>query len=1058
MALPVLIFRALPHIRPPRGVAVAVAVPLLACLAACGPQGNAPPAVAGAQSLARAGQNEAVPARAPVDIDELMASAAPERQRRDTLVIEADRQPPPDATPAQLATFYFDRGLAAEELGRSDQWLADEKRALAAADASHGETDRILSRLVSAESGIGTSAEAIAYATRWVAEAKTKGMTAVAHAQLAGLYALGGDIGAATGEFDLAHRLVGEMKGVDTLTMTAVEGPILDAECQSAFALGRTQKDIESLCHAALVARTTLVNRYDDWSYKGKFPLTSYQRARINDLRVLSLVVGIRNPLEAEGYARTALRESLSVVGPQASMTAACLTAVAQTLSYQGRFADTTALAQKAVDIYRKIGADMAGRQQVRAQLNLARAEFGQRHWVEAASHYRAVAAAVRPDDGYSRSLMDLDPNRAAVFLLVGTPDEGMAAVQDLQKRMPSQKGGRISDFDLEAQALEAWALSRQGHPGDAETLFKAVMGELLKRAVSYPGDGTVFGMGSLRRHLLAEAYVSLLILRHDKASLDESFTVADAVRAQGVQRALIGAVSRNAATDPEMADLLRRQQDASAQIAAIGGLLVDLQNAPASARDPARLQALRDRQAAYRQTREAATGELEAKFPDYRTLTHPPAATLDSVKAKLRSGEAMAAFLIGETQSFVWAVSGDGRIEARALPITRPALERDIERLRQSLDPAADTLGDIPPFDVALAHHVYQALLAPVEGIWRPTGALVEIPDGPLGGLPLALLPTAAVTVKPDDSLMFAGYRAVPWLVRKEAISQYPSASAFLLLRAIEMKATDRQPFIGFGDPWFTAEQATSAETQPPASASDGAGGLAVRGLSLHRRGTVTPGTTGDSVASLPRLPDTAPEVQEVGRALGARPDQDIFLGRRATLAAVEDGDLASRRVVMFATHGLLPGDIDGLSEPALALSGAAVAGQAGGDGLLSMSRVMRLHLNADWVVLSACNSGSANESGAEAVSGLGRAFFHAGSRALLVTGWPVESSSARFITTGLFTLQGAHPEMTRAQALQAAMVAAIDKGGLSKDGVIQFSYAHPLFWAPFSLIGDGG
>ena len=95
----------------------------------------------------------------------------------------------------------------------------------------------------------------------------------------------------------------------------------------------------------------------------------------------------------------------------------------------------------------------------------------------------------------------------------------------------------------------------------------------------------------------------------------------------------------------------------------------------------------------------------------------------------------------------------------------------------------------------------------------------------------------------------------------------------------------------------------------------------------------------------------------------------------------------------------------------------------------------------------------------GAEAVSGLGRAFFYAGTRALLVSNWPVETTSAKALTTDLFRRQAADPGLGRAEALRQAMLALIDGLGLV-DGAGQsvFSYAHPLFWAPFSLIGDGG
>jgi CHAT domain-containing protein len=222
------------------------------------------------------------------------------------------------------------------------------------------------------------------------------------------------------------------------------------------------------------------------------------------------------------------------------------------------------------------------------------------------------------------------------------------------------------------------------------------------------------------------------------------------------------------------------------------------------------------------------------------------------------------------------------------------------------------------------------------------------------------------------------------------------------------------------------------------------------------------TPGTeslNSAQLAALPRLPDTAEEVRDVAVALTADPQRDVFLGARANEYVVRTMKLDDRRVVMFATHGLVPGDLDGLAEPALALSAPQVAGVEG-DGLLTETKILSLRLNADWVVLSACSIAAGNGAGAEAVSGLGLAFFYAGTRAILVSNWRVETTSARALTTGLFRLEGEHPEMTRAEALRQAELALIDGPGrvdpASKRAL--FSYAHPIFWAPFSLVGDGG
>jgi CHAT domain-containing protein len=157
---------------------------------------------------------------------------------------------------------------------------------------------------------------------------------------------------------------------------------------------------------------------------------------------------------------------------------------------------------------------------------------------------------------------------------------------------------------------------------------------------------------------------------------------------------------------------------------------------------------------------------------------------------------------------------------------------------------------------------------------------------------------------------------------------------------------------------------------------------------------------------------------------------------------------------VVFFATHGLVPGELTGLNQPALALSAPEVAG-IDGDGLLTQEEVLGLSLGADWVVLSACNTASADGRGGEALSGLGRAFFYAGARSLLLSHWPVETVSARLLTTRIFVRDtGA---LSKAQAVQAAMKELIETGeARAPDGSVAYAYAHPLFWAPFTVVGD--
>jgi CHAT domain-containing protein len=216
--------------------------------------------------------------------------------------------------------------------------------------------------------------------------------------------------------------------------------------------------------------------------------------------------------------------------------------------------------------------------------------------------------------------------------------------------------------------------------------------------------------------------------------------------------------------------------------------------------------------------------------------------------------------------------------------------------------------------------------------------------------------------------------------------------------------------------------------------------------------------GVDSAELALLPRLPDTADELKSIALALQADPAKVLHLGQQANEGNVKSLDLTKYKIVVFATHGLVPGELDGLQQPALAMTAPDVA-KHDGDGLLTMEEILALKLDADWVVLSACNTGAGAGAGAEAASGLGRAFFYAGTRAILVTNWSVHSVSARELVTDLFRRQAGDTPLSRGEALRQTMIALLDKGRFADEqGKALFSYAHPLFWAPYTIIGDGG
>jgi CHAT domain-containing protein len=206
------------------------------------------------------------------------------------------------------------------------------------------------------------------------------------------------------------------------------------------------------------------------------------------------------------------------------------------------------------------------------------------------------------------------------------------------------------------------------------------------------------------------------------------------------------------------------------------------------------------------------------------------------------------------------------------------------------------------------------------------------------------------------------------------------------------------------------------------------------------------------------PPLPETTDELCAVARITRTQVT-NIYLGEQATESTIKqlsaDGRLATYRVIHFATHGLLAGETESFvkskAEPALLLSPPETP-TFEDDGLLTASEVAQLHLDAEWVVLSACNTAAgvaATERDVEALSGLARSFFYAGARALLVSHWYVDSDSTVHLITNTFAAMKTNQTIGRAEALRRSMLALIAMGGQS---------AHPAHWAPFIVVGEGG
>jgi CHAT domain-containing protein len=574
-----------------------------------------------------------------------------------------------------------------------------------------------------------------------------------------------------------------------------------------------------------------------------------------------------------------------------------------------------------------------------------------------------------------------------------------------------------------------------------------------------------------MRRRIILEGYLDLLAkikrtgLDKDLAidAIDEGFQLADILSGSTVHGAISASTARAAVTSQELSDLVRKEQDAEKQLKLLETALTDNLAAARDQQLPEVIQELKTRIATLTRARHVLIHEINTRFPRYAELIHPKPFSITQLQENLHPGEAFISIYTTDDHSYVWAIPHEGEAVFATVSLGRQRLSQMVTDLRTALDPKPITLGDIPGFDTSLAYEFYKQLLEPVEKGWQDANDLLIVAHGPLGQLPFALLPTAPVRLGEEEQRLFIKYKKVPWLIRKASVTRLPSASTFVNLRSASAGDADRKAFVGFGDPFFNPRQLAEAQKEKAKSAVVAIsphGQIQVRGIRLSQEGILdSDKIVSCTINDLKRLPDTSAEIKHIGEALGAHPSDDVFLGKQASEQQVKSMDLSDRKVIAFATHALVPGDLDGLNQPALALSAPSITG-SDEDGLLTMGEILRLKLNADWVVLSACNTGAAAGRGAEAISGLGRAFFYAGTRAILVSMWPVETTSARELTTGLFRHQQADQTLSRARALQKSALELIDGPGMQDPvtGKIAASYAHPLFWAPFIVVGESG
>lgn len=731
----------------------------------------------------------------------------------------------------------------------------------------------------------------------------------------------------------------------------------------------------------------------------------------------------------------------------------------------QGRYADALELNRRIFETFAALNVPATAKGPVSAlnQQALVLARMNRRAEVEA-TH----AEIDRLTEGWDEQAKLAARGQPHRFIFLANTGRGHEAAEPTAK-LVDRLTGRFGENDARtayARSVLANILVRTGKVQEGLAEFRRALPILVDNDRLERDDldaGGTDGLDApLRMAVLNFLYAVSQDAGRDAALIDEAFRYGEMVRPDAVQQALTASSLRVAGRDPRLGPLVRSEQDAAKIFAkAVTALQAALEE-PSDQRDAAALVLLRAEVDRARKQRVALAADLARRFPQYSELVAPAAASIAEVQKILRPREAFVSIMVGVGGSFVWVIPQSGPPLFYRADLGRTRTGELVERVRKGLDASAQTLLDVPAFDVVAASTLYDAFLKPAEAVIDASDSLIVAAVGRLSGLPFGLLPRRAPDLDLDAEPVFSGYRAIPWLIRTHAVSVLPSASSLRTLRrTAAATAPKRASFIGFGDPIFGPEtQEASAEPPPEATMR----GLRAPQLSFRNAPTRS-GAAAAALADLQRLPDTADELLAIAATLGApaaggASDAKVLLRADASERQVRQAKLSDYRVVAFATHGLRAGEIAGLSSPALALS-APGAPTSDDDGLLTMDEILQLKLNADWVVLSACNTaaGAREEAGMELASGLGRAFFFAGTKALLVTGWSVHSASARDLVSDLFRRQEADSALDRSKALQQAMNHLIDEGGITDpSGRLAASYAHPVFWAPYMMIGDGG
>jgi CHAT domain-containing protein/Tfp pilus assembly protein PilF len=722
----------------------------------------------------------------------------------------------------------------------------------------------------------------------------------------------------------------------------------------------------------------------------------------LNDLGVLLTEIG--DLAEAEPLLRRALALREGSVGSTSSETAATMDNLAVLLGERGQLKEAEQLSRRALEIREELFGDDS--------LNTARS-------------INNLATLLMEEEGYDEAELLLQRSLLINERKVGSQHPYTATSLNNLAHLLERKQDYDGAEPLFRRALAIRAKAFGPENADTAESLNQLAG-VLNSKKSYREALDLARAASKSGYPSRSAYITALWSSELSfaTTLGESFTVVQSTMNSEAGSALASLSARFGSGDTELAVLVREEQDMNARIASLDKAYLEGISKPAAERNKKREQALQEEINKLKEKLGSVRTRLGADFPNYAELQKPRPLELAEAQSLLKEDEALV--IIDTVKDgegdYAWAVTSTDAAWQK-LETTKGEIDELVALLLPALNP--DNEAEV---DLAKAHRLYQLTLGTLEKQSSGKKHLIFVLNGAMTSLPPHLLVTRDHAGKT--------LRDVDWLIKKYAVTVLPTVSSLKLLRGSPAGAAAPRPMRGYADVAY-APRGKGGDLEV---ASRSVGELFVGGVANTR-----------TLQGASPLPATGPEARAVMQVLGGN-ERDIITGRKASEKEIKNANLFDYRVLYFATHGLLAGEVEELAklkaEPAL-LFAVPEKPTAADDGLLTASEVAQLKLNADWAVLSACNTAAGGKPGAAALSGLARAFFYAGARSLLVSHWPVEDEATKALMVRLFEAVKANPDMRAAEAQQKAMLSVMNDQSNPQ-------WSNPAYWAPFILVGE--